>query len=108
MRPMLVFALLSCGTSPEPEPSLHQSVVISVQECRNDGECAAKLAAADELLGNCPWYEAIGCSAAVAAAGAACVVTEGEACLEALELVSDIGCCDCLPKGKVRDLCKEI
>ena len=106
MRFLLLAGVLSCSSTPEPD--LHEAVVASVSECRNDGECAAKLAAADELLGNCPWYEAIGCSAAVAAAGAACVVTEGEACIEALEAVKAIGCCGCLPKGKVQDLCKEL
>lgn len=93
---------------PTPEVDLHASLLLSVEECVGDEECFAKIQSSDELLGNCPWYSAIGCSAAVAAAGAACVVTEGEACLEALELVSAIGCCKCLPKGKVQDTCKEI
>ena len=116
MRYFFFLLLLSCSSvSEEPEPSapkeqadLHADLLKSVEACKKDEDCMTKLKAADELLGNCPWYEAIGCSAAVAAAGAACVVTEGEACLEALELVAKIGCCDCLPKGKVQDMCKEI
>ena len=111
MRFFLFALLFSCSSTaedPEVAPDLHTDLVVAVDSCKADKDCMAKLEAADELLGNCPWYEAVGCSAAVAAAGAACVVTEGEACLEALELVAKIGCCDCLPKGKVQDMCKEI
>ena len=114
-RLIILLFLTACGTSEDAQPKiektapdLHDEVLASVEACKADEECMAKLKASDALLGSCPWYEAIGCSAAVAAAGAACVVTEGEACLEALELVAKIGCCDCLPKGKVQDMCKEI
>lgn len=110
-----LITLASCKTSTEPvvgpaseAVDLHEALLTSVEECVADEECFSKIEESEELLGNCPWYSAIGCSTAVAAAGAACVVTEGEACLEALELVSAIGCCKCLPKGKVQDMCKEI
>ena len=109
---MLIFSfglLLSCSTPEEPETGTpHEALIQAVDACAEDEACLAQMEECTDLLGNCPWYSAIGCSAAVAAAGAACVVTEGEACVEALELVAEIGCCDCLPKGKVQDLCKEI
>lgn len=110
-----MITLVSCKAPQEAplEPAaeavdLHEALLTSVEECVADEECFSKIEESEELLGNCPWYSAIGCSAAVAAAGTACVITEGEACLEALELVSAIGCCKCLPKGKVQDMCKEI
>lgn len=78
----------------------------ALSACVADDECRARLEAVE--LGNCPWYEAVGCSTLTIAAGAACVVTEGEACLEALELVKAAGCCDCLPNGAVKDLCKSL
>lgn len=109
---MFVLLLLSCAPSvellellePEPRAALEAAVVA----CVEDPDCMASLDRDGDLLENCPWYEAVGCSAVVVAAGAACVVTDGEACLEALEAVAAIGCCDCLPSGKVQDLCREI
>jgi len=118
---LFVFLLLTACT-PEPvaeeaptatvatasEPTPHEVLVASLATCKADEECMTHLTATEPLLGSCPWYEAVGCSAAVLAAGAACVVTEGEACVEALELVAKIGCCDCLPSGTVQDMCKAI
>lgn len=111
LHPFALFAslaLFGCGGSPEPEPPVDpfEAVSESLATCSADEECKAKLEAVE--LGSCPWYEAVGCSALTVAAGAACVVTEGEACLEALELVKAAGCCDCLPKGEVRDICKAL
>ncbi len=109
MQTFFLISLFACTSAPEPEPvDLHADLLESVEACKADEECMSKLKASEDLLGSCPWYEAVGCSAAVVAAGAACVVTEGEACIEALELVAKIGCCDCLPSGTVQDMCKEI
>ncbi|MDB4278634.1 hypothetical protein N9917_03450 [Deltaproteobacteria bacterium] len=118
---LLAFMLLSACTpaveeAPAPAPSVaevlpetpHDALVKSLATCKADEECMTHLTATEPLLGSCPWYEAVGCSVAVGAAGTACVVTEGEACAEALELVAKIGCCDCLPSGKVQDICKAI
>ena len=119
--PLIALVLMACPDPKSDEPTtseaeapaieeadLHAALLASVETCKADEECMAKLTAADDLLGSCPWYEAIGCSVVVAAAAAACVVTEGEACMPALEAVSAIGCCDCLPSGTVQDMCKEI
>jgi hypothetical protein len=119
--PLIALVLMACPdpksdepvTASEAAPAIeeadpHTALLASVESCKADEECMGKLTATDELLGSCPWYEAVGCSAAVVAAGAACVVTEGEACAEALELVAKIGCCDCLPSGAVQDMCKAI
>ena len=84
------------------------AMVSAIGACTEDESCMASISMDDTLLGNCPWYEAVGCSAAVAAAMASCVETEGELCIEALEAVKAIGCCGCLPKGKVQDACKQI
>ena len=132
--PFLLLAL-ACGGSPaEPAPSdaevaeekaeeakpksgfilteegqqARDAMVSAIGACTEDESCMASISMDDTLLGNCPWYEAVGCSAAVAAAMAACVETEGELCIEALEAVKAIGCCGCLPKGKVQDACKQI
>lgn len=105
---LIFVACAAPAPEPEPEPEPRAALEAALTTCKADATCLASLKADEALLGSCPWYEAIGCSAAVAAAGAACVVTEGEACLEALELVAKIGCCDCLPSGEVRDICKAI
>ena len=90
-----------------PAPVAHwDEIVAHLQGCQEDPACKAHL---DEpLLQGCPWYESVYCSAAVAAAGAACVVTEGEACLPAIEIVKSMGCCDCLPSGPLKDMCNAI
>ena len=80
----------------------------AVTACKKDTDCMASLTKDTQLLTSCPWYEAIGCSVVTAAAVAGCVVTEGEACMECLEAVSAIGCCDCLPSGTIQDMCKAI
>jgi hypothetical protein len=118
---LLTFLLLTaCTPDPaaveEPAASVAEVLPVSkraamesaVAECKADETCMTSLTADDALLGSCPWYEAVGCSVAVGAAATACVVTEGEACAEALELVAKIGCCDCLPSGAVQDMCKAI
>lgn len=118
---LFAFVLLTaCTPAPAPveapeatvaeviDPTPHEALVASVAACKADEECMAHLTATEPLLGSCPWYEAVGCSVAVGAAATACVVTEGEACAEALELVAKIGCCDCLPSGTVQDMCKAI
>lgn len=104
---LLAWILLACSTTPEP-PTPRQALEIAVADCKANADCLASLQADADLLGSCPWYEAIGCSAAVAAAVTCCAATEGELCLECVELVAEIGCCDCLPKGKVRDSCKKL
>ena len=113
----LSLVLVSCGVHQEPAtpeapeaPEAHEAhdalAAKHIGECIQDPVCKARL---DEpLLQGCPWYESAYCSAAVAAAAAACVVTEGEACLPAIEFVKSMGCCDCLPAGFTRDMCKDI
>lgn len=85
-----------------------EAILKHVGHCKKDPVCKKQLEASEPLLGSCPWYEAVGCGVVVAAAGAACVVTEGEACLPAIKAVAAIGCCDCLPSGKVQDICKSL
>lgn len=106
----LVFAACAAPTpAPAPEPTLEPRAALeaALATCKADEECLASLQADEDLLGSCPWYDAIGCSAVVAAAVAVCVDPETmELCTPALEAVKAIGCCDCLPKGWVRDACK--
>ncbi len=100
--------LASCSVKQEPAtPEAHDALAAKhIGECIQEPACKARL---DEpLLQGCPWYESAYCGAATAAAAAACVVTEGEACLPAIELVKSMGCCDCLPAGVTRDMCKDI
>ncbi len=104
----LSLMLASCNAQKEPAaPVAHyDEIVMHIGECMKEPACKAQL---DEpLLQGCPWYESAYCSAAVAAAAAACVVTEGEACLPAIEFVKSMGCCDCLPSGVTQDMCKDI
>jgi len=90
-----------------PDPAdLRVAVNESVAACVAEPVCMATLEA-DENLMSCPWYKAVGCSVVVAAALAACDVI-GPECLELLEPVAKIGCCDCIPSGAVRDACKNI
>jgi hypothetical protein len=107
-----LFALAACSTvEPAPkkaEATPRQALESAVKDCTADKDCLASLKADEHLLGSCAWYKAVGCGAAVAAAAAACVITEGEACLEAVAAVAAIGCCDCLPSGVVRDMCKSV
>lgn len=90
------------------ENVLRAAVNESVAACVKDKECMVSLKQHDALLTSCPWYEAVGCGVAVTAAVAACVVTEGEACAEALAAVAAIGCCNCIPAGPVQDMCKAL
>jgi hypothetical protein len=46
------------------------------------------------------------CGIGVGGAISACVVTEGEACLEALAVVAAAGCCPCLP-GVLETMCEK-
>ena len=102
--------LASCSgqKAPAAETTRFDKIVMHLGECKKEPACKAKFTASSSLLQGCPWYESAYCSAATAAAAAACVVTEGEACLPAIELVKSMGCCDCLPAGVTRDMCKDI
>lgn len=68
----------------------------------------AEDATTEEVTSSCDSTKQAECDAGIAAAVAACVVTEGEACAEALEVVALAGCCDCLPDGKVKDICNSL
>lgn len=57
---------------------------------------------------DCGILKGIGCGAAVAAAAAACVLTDGLACVPALTAVAGLGCCDCLVNDTLISLCKSI
>lgn len=111
-----VVGFVGCATpappAPEPTPpapkDLRANLESSIAECTADPQCLETLKKDEHLLKSCPWYSAIGCSAAVAAAVTCCAATEGELCIPCVELVAELGCCDCLPSGKVRDSCKSI
>lgn len=103
----LALVLFACPPLVDSE-RLRYRVDSSVSACVADDKCRGSLEQVTPILQSCPWYTAVGCSAAVAAAVTCCAATEGELCLECVELVAKIGCCDCLPKGKVRDSCKQI
>lgn len=85
----------------EVSVSKHAALVAAVADCESDKECK-------ENLESCDVGKAILCSTMVAATAAACVDPADGVCEEALAEDKAAGCCDCLPKGKVRDLCKAI
>lgn len=97
-----------------PKASKHEVVVSATASCLEDKACSAHLDKdyqtfkdADNL-GSCNVWKAIGCGTLVAATAVACVDPLDGVCEEALVEDRAAGCCDCLPKGKVRDLCKKI
>lgn len=45
-------------------------------------------------------------AATVACGGGAFLATPP--CILAIDQLAGLGCCDCLPKGKVRDFCREL
>jgi len=92
--------------APAAETTRFDKLVMHLGECEKEPACKAKFTAS--LLMGCSWWQVAYCSAATAAAATACVVTEGEACLPAIELVKSMGCCDCLPAGTTRDMCKDL
>ena len=94
--------------APAAETTRFDKIVMHLGECKKEPACKAKLTAPGSLLMGCAWWQTAYCSAATAAAATACVVTEGEACLPAIELVKSMGCCDCLPAGFTRDMCKDL
>ncbi len=109
----LSLMLASCNAQKEPvapaEPVAHyDEIVMHLGECKKEPACKAKLTAPSSLLMCCSCWHTAYCIAATAAAATACVVTEGEACLPAIELVKSMGCCDCLPAGFTRDMCKDL
>lgn len=114
---VLVLALAACADRPadkaDAKPAdLRADVESSVAACVADAECSKTLEAdaacsAGAELGSCPWYKAVGCSVVVAAALAACAEV-GPECIELLKPVAEIGCCDCIPAGAVRDACRAI
>ena len=122
---VLSLMLVSCTEQKEPaaeqkEPAAEQKepaaetacfdkIVTHLEACQKEPACKAKLEAVPMLQG-CPWWESAYCGAAVAAAGVACAVTEGEACIPALEAVRAIGCCDCLPSDPVdlQKMCRDL
>lgn len=63
-----------------------------------------------EAASSCSVAEDIECGAGLLAVATACVVTEGEACIEALEALIAIApqCCDCIPDDTVKKLCKSL
>lgn len=91
------------GTTGGEEISLekHAALVQAAAECQSDDECK-------KALESCDVGKAILCSTMVAATAVACVDPADGACEEALAEDKAAGCCDCIPKGKVRDLCKAI
>jgi hypothetical protein len=91
-----------------PQPMPIEALNSAIAECRKDEACMAHMQAAE--LGSCAWYDYPLCAVGIAAVTAACVVTEGAACEEALEALVAIAsvCCDCLPDGKVKDMCKAL
>ncbi len=94
--------------APAAETTRFDKIVMHLGECEKEPACKAKLTEPGSLLMGCSWWQVAYCSAATAAAATACVVTEGEACLPAIELVKSMGCCDCLPAGTTRDMCKDL
>lgn len=112
---MLVLFLAACSVAeaPAPAPTPLQQMHEAIAACQADPACmeAIKVEAmlGSEELGSCSFWAELGCVTVVSAALAVCVdPVIGELCLEALEAVADIGCCDCIPKGPVRDACKAI
>ncbi|WP_183085309.1 hypothetical protein [Trinickia fusca] len=57
---------------------------------------------------DCGMTKGIACGAAVAAVGVGCAVSGGLACLPALRIVANAGCCDCLMNGTLVEACKAI
>ncbi len=92
--------------APAAETTRFDKIVMHLGECEKEPACKAKFTAS--LLKGCPWYKSAYCIEVTAACAAACVVTEGEACLPAIQLVKSMGCCDCLPSGFTQDMCNKI
>lgn len=107
----LALILTACATPPDPTPAPTPRAALeqAVATCKADPACMASLEADEARLGSCPWYEAVGCSVVVGAAVAVCVdPLTMEVCEPALIAVQAIGCCDCIPKGWVRDACNVV
>ena len=104
------FILTACqAPAPEAKPeaeaasvSKHEALVAAAVECNAEPECV-------EALKSCDVVKAIECSALIAATVAACAVgPEDPACEAALVADKASGCCDCVPKGVLRDACNVI